>query len=53
LEYRPPAGKIGVGVAKLLGQEPEQVLEEDLRRFKQLVEAGEIVSVQGQPHGGA
>lgn len=53
LEYRPPAGKIGVGVAKLLGQEPEQVLEEDLLRFKQLVEAGEIMSVQGQPHGGA
>ena len=53
LEYRPPAGKIGVGVAKLLGQEPEQVIEQDLRRFKQLMEAGEIVSVEGQPQGGA
>jgi uncharacterized membrane protein len=52
LEYRPPAGKIGVGVAKLFGQEPRQMIESDLRRFKQLMESGEIVSVEGQPHGG-
>lgn len=53
MEYRPPAGKIGVGVAKLLGTEPRQVIETDLRRFKQLLEAGELASVQGQPNAAA
>lgn len=52
MEYRPPAGKIGVGLAKLFGQEPRQMIEKDLRRFKQLMEAGEVVSVEGQSHGG-
>jgi uncharacterized membrane protein len=48
MEYRPPAGQIGVAVAKSLGQEPEQILDTDLRRFKQLVETGGIVSAQGE-----
>jgi uncharacterized membrane protein len=53
MEYRPPAGKVGVGLAKLFGQEPSQMIESDLRRFKQLMESGEVVSVQGQSHGGS
>ena len=53
LEYRPPAGKVGVGLAKLFGQEPRQMIENDLRRFRQLMESGEVVSVEGQSHGGA
>lgn len=52
MEYRPPAGKLGVGLAKLFGQEPRQMIESDLRRFKQLMESGEIPSVEGQSHGG-
>ncbi|MFL5401954.1 MAG: SRPBCC family protein [Gemmatimonadales bacterium] len=40
LSYDPPAGKVGVAVAKLLGEEPGQQVEEDLRRFKQVMEAG-------------
>jgi uncharacterized membrane protein len=52
MEYRPPAGKIGVGLAKLFGQEPQQMIESDLRRFKQLMESGDVVSVGGQPQGG-
>lgn len=52
MEYRPPAGKIGVGLAKLFGQEPRQMIEGDLRRFRQLMESGEITTVEGQPHGG-
>jgi uncharacterized membrane protein len=51
MEYRPPAAKWTAGVAWLFGQEPGQVLERDLRRLKQLLETGEIPSVQGQPHG--
>jgi len=53
VEYRPPAGKIGTAAARLLGTEPKQVLDEDLRRFKQLMEAGELASVQGQPQASA
>jgi uncharacterized membrane protein len=41
LSYDPPAGKLGASVAKLLGEEPSQQIEEDLRRFKQVMEATE------------
>lgn len=41
LEYRPPAGQFGAGVARLLGQEPSQVINKDLNRLKQLLETGE------------
>ena len=39
LEYRPPAGKRGAAVAKLLGEEPDRQSAEDLRRFTRLVES--------------
>ena len=39
LSYQPPAGKLGAAVAKLLGEEPSQQVEDDLRRFKQVMEA--------------
>lgn len=42
LEYEPPAGQLGRMVAMLFGEEPEQQVREDLRRFKQLMETGEI-----------
>jgi uncharacterized membrane protein len=42
LYYSPPAGAVGRVVAKLFGEEPEQQIREDLRRFKQLLETGEI-----------
>jgi uncharacterized membrane protein len=42
LQYRPPAGAAGRTLAWLFGEEPEQQIEEDLRRFKQLMEAGEV-----------
>ena len=38
LEYSPPTGKIGSLVAKFLGEDPERLVAEDLRRFKQLME---------------
>jgi uncharacterized membrane protein len=53
MEYRPPAGKVGVGLAKLFGQEPRQMIESDLQRFKQLMESGEVLSVETQPYGGS
>jgi uncharacterized membrane protein len=42
LQYAPPAGKAGVLAASLFGREPSQTIREDLRHFKQLLEAGEI-----------
>src|ERR1043165_9426374 len=44
LQYNPPAGVIGATVAKLFGEEPEQQLDDDLRRFKQVMEVGEVVA---------
>lgn len=43
LEYLPIGGVIGATVAKLFGEEPEQQLDDDLRRFKQVMEVGEVV----------
>ena len=43
IQYNPPAGVVGATVAKLFGEEPEQQLDDDLRRFKQVMEIGEVV----------
>jgi uncharacterized membrane protein len=51
LQYDPPAGKVGATVAWLLGHEPSQTIREDLRRFKQLMETGEVPTTAGQPRG--
>jgi uncharacterized membrane protein len=51
LQYDPPAGRIGASVAWLVGHEPSQVIREDLRRFKQLMETGEVATTKGQPRG--
>ena len=51
LSYNPPAGSVGVAVAKLFGEEPAQQVEKDLHRFKSLMETGEIPTTQGQPAG--
>jgi uncharacterized membrane protein len=52
LRYDPPAGKLGKAVAMLLGEEPSQQISGDLRRFKQVVETGEVArseaSIQGK-----
>jgi len=48
LKYDPPGGKLGSWLAWLFGQEPGQQIRADLRRFKQLMEAGEIPTVKGQ-----
>ena len=45
LQYEAPAGRAGEVAATLLGRSPSQTIREDLRRFKQLLEAGEIARV--------
>lgn len=51
IDIRPPAGKLGAGLAALFGEHPEQQIKGDLRRLKQLLETGEIATTEGQPSG--
>lgn len=44
IAYEPPAGVIGQLVAKLFQREPRIQSRRDLRRFKQLMETGEIAT---------
>jgi uncharacterized membrane protein len=48
MSYDPPGGAIGRGIAKLLQREPSLQARRDLRRFKQLMETGEV-SVNASP----
>jgi uncharacterized membrane protein len=49
LQYDPPAGRLGKLVAAAFGREPSQTIREDLRRLKQLLEAGELAKAAGSP----
>ena len=51
IEYAPPGGVVASALAKLFGEEPEQQLGDELRRFKMLMEAGEIATTEGQSKG--
>jgi uncharacterized membrane protein len=42
LEYDAPGGKLGATIARLFGEEPGQQIEEDLERFKQVLETGDF-----------
>ena len=44
IAYAPPAGALGKVVAKVLQREPNVQARRDLRRFKQLMETGEIAT---------
>lgn len=51
MQYRPLAGAIGKAVATMVGKYPEFMMREDLRRFKALMESGEVPNIDGQTHG--
>jgi len=51
LNYIPPMGRAGSMVAKLFGRDADQMVREDLRNFKRLMETGEVPTTQGQPRG--
>lgn len=40
MDYEPPGGRTGHLMSKLLGVSPEQLVDGDLQRFKQLMEGG-------------
>jgi uncharacterized membrane protein len=52
LNYDPPGGTIGATVAKLFGEEPSVQVDGDLRRFKQMLEVGEVVHSDASIHRG-
>jgi uncharacterized membrane protein len=49
LRYVPPGGGIGAMIAKLFGRAPEQEIQIDLYRFKQVMETGQVTTTEGQP----
>jgi uncharacterized membrane protein len=51
LRYDPPGGVLGGLFAKLFGEDPAMQVQEDLRKFKQLVETGELATTEGQSSG--
>jgi uncharacterized membrane protein len=51
IDYDPPASGLGARIARLFGKAPEQQAIEFLRKFKQLMETGEIATTVGQPAG--
>jgi uncharacterized membrane protein len=44
MTYKPPAGVIGHAVAALFGADPKHALDEDLLRFKSLIETGKTTA---------
>jgi len=51
MKYNPPGGQFGDKMASWLGGGLESKLNDDLRNFKSLMEAGEVPSTEGQPRG--
>ena len=44
IAYEPPAGRLGQLVAKLFQEDPKIQARRDLRRFKQVLETGEVAT---------
>lgn len=51
LHYDVPGGALSTTLAKVLGEDPIQQVKDDLRRFKQVMETGEVVRSEGSPEG--
>ncbi len=50
-EYEPPAGMLGASFAKMFGRDPDQTVYNALLHFKQLMETGQVITTDDQPHG--
>jgi uncharacterized membrane protein len=51
IDYHPAFGAAGQGVARLLGRDPVARAKRELRRFKMLLETGEIATARNRPDG--
>ncbi len=50
LRYDPPAGRLGAGVARIFGEDPDTRVADDLRRFKQVMEAADASTAPPDSH---
>jgi len=53
MSYWLPGGVLGKAAAAAFGESPEQQVNDDLRRFKQILETGEVLRSDGSPEGTA
>lgn len=53
MNYNVTGGRVTAALARLLGQAPERLVAEDLRRLKQILETGEVATIEGQTSGRA
>ncbi|BBY06067.1 SRPBCC family protein [Mycobacterium noviomagense] len=51
MSYHIPGGVLGKAAATVFGESPEQQVNDDLRRFKQLLETGQVMRSDGSPEG--
>ncbi|OBA70995.1 hypothetical protein A5641_11280 [Mycobacterium sp. 1554424.7] len=51
--YQMPGGVVGRAAATLFGESPDQQVNDDLRRFKQILETGQVMRSDGSPEGTA
>lgn len=51
IDQTAPAGKLGGMIAAAVGSDPRRQLEDSLRRFKQILETGQVVRSNGTPEG--
>jgi uncharacterized membrane protein len=51
IQYDVPGGKLGELLARFFGEDPHQQIDDDLRRFKQVMEVGEVMRSDGAPFG--
>ena len=49
--YKLRAGLLHAAASAVIGENPQEEMRENLRRFKMLMEAGEIATIEGQSHG--
>ncbi|QLL07193.1 SRPBCC family protein [Mycobacterium vicinigordonae] len=49
--YQLPGRALGKAAAALLGESPDQQVNDDLRRFKQILETGQVIRSDGSPEG--
>lgn len=51
--YQLPGGALAKAASTLLGESPDQQVNDDLRRFKQILETGQVLRSDGSPDGTA
>jgi len=51
MDYGSAASAVASKLAAVAGRDPEQMIRKELRRFKQIMEIGEVITTEGQPAG--